>query len=422
MRYSLPLGAMIATAFLSAFGAATSLLAADLEWARFRGPDGSGIGAAPHFPAEFSEASFNWKIELPGPGHSSPVIAGDRVFVTCTPPNTAKRILLAVNTKDGSIAWQREWETESFRQHADNSYTSASPAVDSERVYVWWTSPTESTIAALDQRDGREVWKSALGGFVSQHGSGSSPIVFEDTVILDFGQEAQDGKNSYTVCFDAKSGAIRWKTERVSSSSTASTPLIYLSKGASPQLILISRSSGLTSLDPHTGARNWEIPDLLSKRCVASPIETDSGLIIAQCGEGTSESFVYAVRPSPDGKSAQKVYEVNHSGGYVPSPIAVGSRLYLWKENGYVTCLNAETGEQIWSERTEGPFYGSPVALNGRLYAITRRGDLVILPMGDHFTAPARLSLGEGSFATPAVAGGRMYLRTFTHLISAGEP
>jgi outer membrane protein assembly factor BamB len=177
----------------------------------------------------------------------------------------------------------------------------------------------------------------------------------------------------------------------------------------------------MTSLDPQTGGKNWELPDLLPKRCVASPIVTPGGLVIAQCGEGQAESFVYAVRPGVAGKPPEKVYNVVRTGGYVPTPVAVGDLLFLWKENGLVTCLRAATNEQLWSERVEGPFYSSPVCVDGRLYNTTRRGDLVVLKAGEKFEPLARIPLGEGSYAAPAIAGGRMYLRTFTHLISVGK-
>jgi outer membrane protein assembly factor BamB len=295
--------------------------------------------------------------------------------------------------------------------------------VDGERVFIWWTAPEQSWIAALDQKDGRELWKHELGGFESKHGAGSSPIVFEGTVILDFGQEKESGggQGSYTVCLDAKSGAVKWKTPRPSTSSTASTPCIYRPEGGEPQLILISRTAGMTSLDPRTGKANWELSNLMPRRCVASPVVTPGGLLIAQCGEGQAESLVAAVRPATKDRPPEKAYEVVRTGGYVPTPIAVGDLLFLWKENGLVTCLRAATNEQLWSERVEGPFYGSPVCVNGRLLNMTRRGELVILAAADKFQPIARIALGEGSYATPAVAEGALFLRTFTQLIKVGK-
>ncbi len=388
------------------------------DWPRFRGPNGSGLGTAASLPAEFSEKDYNWKIELPGSGHSSPVAWGDRVFVTATPAGTAKRVILCVSAKDGKTLWSKEYETGAFRQHSDNSYTSMSPAVDAERVYFWWGSPEGSGLVALDQADGREVWKRDLGTFVSQHGPGASPILAGDTVVLNFDQ---DQPPSFLIGLDAKTGKDRWKYEHPGTASSASTPCLLKNPDGKTEVILISRTVGMTAVDVATGKLTWEMAGLMPKRCVASPIVTPGGLVIGQCGEGQAESFVYAVKPGSGGKPPEKVYEVIRTGGYVPSPIAIGDLLFLWKENGLVTCLRAATNEQLWSERVEGPFYGSPVAVGGRLYNITRRGDLVVLGAGEKFEKIARIPLGEGSFATPAVHRGSMLLRTFTHLISVGK-
>ena len=399
--------------FLGALNAADAQ-----EWTRFRGPNGSGLGVAPNLPEEFAEKDFNWKIELPGAGHSSPVIWGDRVFITGNPKGTTKRVICCVSAKDGKILWQKEYETAGYHLHSDNNYAAASPAVDAERVYFHWASPENSGIVALDQLSGAELWKVDLGPFISQHGPGTSPIVFEDKVLVNFDQ---DQPKSFLLALDAKTGKERWRWEHDGTKHSASTPCILTPKGGAPQVVTMSFSSGLSGNDARTGQLAWQLPAIMTKRCVASPFVTPAGLIIAQCGEGRAESFVEEVQPAPDGHSAQKIYEVVRVGGYVPTPIAYGDRLYLWKENGLVTCLKLADNQQVWSERTEGPYYGSPVCVNGRLYNMTTRGDLVILATGDQFRQIARIPLGEGSQATPAVSGGRMYLRTATHLISVGK-
>ncbi len=388
------------------------------EWTRFRGPNGSGLGVAPNLPAQFSEKDFNWKIELPGSGHSSPVVWGDRVFVTGNPKDTTKRVIVCVGAVDGKTQWQKEYATGGYRLHSDNNYAAASAAVDAERVYFHWASPESSGLVALDQKDGREIWKVDLGPFISQHGPGASPIVFEDMVVLNFDQ---DQPKSFLVAVDAKTGRERWRWEHEGTKHTASTPCIFTPKSGGPLVITEGFSIGLAANDARTGALAWQLPTLMTKRCVSSPFVTPAGLIIAQCGEGRAESFVEAVRPAADGKSAEKVYEVVRVGGYVPTPIAVGGLLFLWKENGLVTCLRAATNEQLWSERVEGSYYGSPVCVNNRLYNMTTKGDLVVVAVGETFQPPVRIALGEGSHATPAVSGGRMYLRTFTHLISVGK-
>lgn len=404
---------------LTAFAASAILTAAGWaqEWTRFRGPNGSGLAQALKLPAAFGEQDFNWKIELPGGGNSSPVIWGERVFITANPAGTGKTVLLCVNAADGKVLWQREHETNTFRKHADNSYATATPALDAERVYLLCLAPEGSVLVAFEQKDGREVWRKDLGPFNSQHGPGTSPIVEDGTVIVDFDP---DEPKSFVAAFEAATGAERWRWEHPGKKHTSSTPCLFRTKSGVTQVVTMSKNAGLTGLDFKTGKVAWQLPDLISKRCVASPLVAGD-LVFAQCGEGQAESFVYAVRPAADGKSAQKVYEVIRTGGYVPTPIAVGPLLFLWKENGLVTCLRAANNEQVWSERVQGPFYGSPIAVDGRLYSFTRRGELVVLNAADKFQELARIPLGEGSFASPALSGGRMYLRTFTHLISVGK-
>jgi outer membrane protein assembly factor BamB len=403
--------------------AVTMLLAANAvaqaqEWTQFRGLAASGLGTAPNFPAVFSEKDFNWKVELPGAGHSSPVIWGDRVFVTSNPKDTTKRVLSCLSIADGKTLWQKEFASDEFRMHTDNNYAVASPALDAERVYFHWAAPDGSGLMALDQKDGREVWKVDLGPFISQHGPGASPIVFEDLVILNFDP---DQPKSFVAAFDANTGKERWRWNHPGTKHTSSTATIFKPGNGAPQVITEGFDTGLVANDARTGALAWQLPGLMTKRCVATPFATPDGLIIAQCGEGRAESFVEIVKPAADGKSAAKLHEIVRVGGYVPTPIVVDGLLYLWKENGLVTCLRTATAEQLWSERVDGSFYGSPVAVNGRLYNMTVKGDLIVLPAGEKFTEPTVIPLGEGSNASAAVSGGRMYLRTFTHLISVGK-
>ncbi|HET6408515.1 MAG TPA: PQQ-binding-like beta-propeller repeat protein [Chthoniobacteraceae bacterium] len=403
---------------LALVGFSFSVFAASLpEWPRFRGPNGSGAGAALNLPEKVSDADVLWKAELPGAGHSSPAIAGDRVFLTTADKTTGNRVLVCVSAKDGKISWTKSFDGPVFREHADNSFASATPAVDDQRVYLCSFSPEGSWLAAFAQEDGAQLWTKELGKFASQHGPGASPLVWEDLVIVDFDQ---DQPKSYISAFDSKTGVDRWRWEKAGTKHSSSTPCIFTPKKGAPQVITQSFSVGVAGLDARTGKQVWSLPGLLTKRCVSSPIVTSDGLIVAQCGEGQAESFVYAVRVSDDGQTAEKAYEVVRVGGYVPTPIAVGDFLFLWKENGLVTCLRASNNEQVWSERVQGPFYGSPIAVGGRLYNVTRKGELVVLGAGDKFQEVARFNLGEGSHATPAVAGGRMYVRTFSHLVALG--
>ena len=391
------------------------------EWTRFRGPNGSGAGKA-DLPEQITDKNILWRSTLPGTGHSSPVVWGDRVFLTCTPSAAtdadARRIVVCIGAKDGKILWQREFSTGAYRKHSDNSFASPSCAVDSERVYFWAAGPEKSILVAMAQADGKEIWQRELGPFQSQHGSGGSPFVLDDAVVL---ASDQDGPGSFVQAFDAKSGATRWKADMKSGKHTIATPCILSAKDG-PQIITTTFANGLVALDAKTGKRAWELPGLFTLRCVASPIITDGGLVIGQCGEGSANSLVEVVRP---GAKPEKAYEVIRTGGYVPTPIVVGDLLFLWKENGFVTCLRAATNEQLWSERVEGPYYASPICIGGkggRLYNITRAGDLVVIAADEKFRLIQRYPLGErNSFATPAVSGGHLYVRTFSQLICIGK-
>ena len=142
-------------------------------------------------------------------------------------------------------------------------------------------------------------------------------------------------------------------------------------------------------------------------------------------GQGTANSEIAVIRNAASG-SPEKAYEIVRIGGYVPTPVAAGDLVFLWKENGFVTCVKVATNDQLWSERVEGPYYASPVCVGGkggRLYNITRAGELVVVEAGEKFKLIQRFPLGEkNSYASPAVAGGRLYARTFSQLIAIGKP
>ena len=398
-------------------------LASAQEWPRFRGPNGSGIGQA-NLPEQLTEKDIQWRVTLPGSGHSSPVIWGDRVFVNCTPDGagpaeTARRIVACLSTKDGKLLWQREFATGAYRKHADNSFASPSCAVDAKHVYAWFAGPDGSQLVALAQEDGKEVWKRDLGPFVSQHGSGASPIAEKGIVYL---QSSQDGAGSFLQAFDSATGKTLWKKDMKGGQHAISTPCL-LDSPAGPQLVSLSTDNGLLGFQPATGQQLWGMPDIFKLRCVASPVLTDKGLIVVQCGQGQAASEIQVIKGAPENKP-EKAYEIVRIGGYVPTPIAVGDLLFLWKENGTVTCLRSGSNEQIWSERVEGPYYSSPICIGGkggRLINITRSGDLVVLAADEKFRLIQRFPLGEkNSYATPAASGGKLFVRTFTQLICIG--
>lgn len=389
------------------------------EWTRFRGPNGSGIGHAINVPAEWTEADYNWRVQLPGIGHSSPVIWGQRLFVLSADPEDATRYVLCLNTDTGEEIWRRDFASNSHPIHARNSFASPTPAVDQDHVYVAWSTPDQTSFMALDH-DGKPVWNLELGPFASQHGFGTSPMVFNDLVILCVQQRKPDDDgpripSSFILAVDRKTGETRWRTTRMSEVVSYSVPCIYEPEGGKPELIGLSTADGVFSLDPENGEENWSV-DALSMRTVSSPIIED-GLIFGSTGSGGGGNYVVAVQPGQDPALA---YEIKKQAPYVPCPVAQNGLLFLWFDKGVVSCVRAATGKQVWQRRVGGNYSGSPVIVDGRLYCIDEDGVVVVLAAGEQFQLLGRNPLGESSRSTPAVANNRMYLRTDSHLVSIG--
>lgn len=390
--------------------------AAEPSWSRFRGPNGAGTSEATSVPVSWEDDDYRWRVELPGIGYSSPVVWGDRIFVTSALEEDATQMIHCLRPGDGSVVWKREFPSSTHPKHKLNCYASSTPALDEHHVYYVWATPQQYNIIALTQDKGEEVWRRDLGPFVAEHGYGSSPIVFEDLVIL---SNDQDDK-CFTAALDCKTGEIRWQTPRETEKTAYATPLIYQAPGGPPQLIQSSWAHGISSLDPATGKVNWEL-DILKFRVVGSPAVA-SGLIFASCGGGGVGRQTVAVRPGDPGKgiSPELAYEINEGRPYVPTPIAKEPLVFLWGDQGIVTCLDAPTGEVRWRERVGGNFFGSPVRAGDHLYCISREGELVVLAASDQFKLVSRIDLGERSNSTPAIADGVMYLRTASHLMAIG--
>lgn len=394
------------------------------EWTRFRGPNGQGISDAKTIPVKWTQSDYNWKIELPGGGHSSPVLWGDTIFVTSGDQKAGCGILLALSATDGAVLWQKQYTLTAYRMNKLNSYATSTLAVDADHVYVLWTTPQESILAALDHA-GTEIWKRTFEGVQCQHGAGTSPIVCDDKVVFTHEHEitsSKDAKSAW-IAVDRKTGQTRWTLERRTGPKTSySTPCIYAPANEPPQLIFTSNSHGLTGIDPGTGTVIWEIASALPARVVASPVIANE-LVIGACGDGGLGKRLVAIRPGTRDGSVQAAEAYKIESGtrpYVPTSISKDGLLFAFYDGGLVSCLRAATGEQLWQAKPAGKFFSSPVCVDGKLYCITMDGDVVVIKAADTYELLAINPLGETSHAAPAVAGGRMYLRTYSHLFSIG--
>ena len=397
------------------------------EWTRFRGPNGTGVSHAQTIPARITDADINWKVELTGTGHSSPVLWSDHIFLTSTGDKSGGISVLCLSAEDGKLTWRRDFPLTPFARHQFNSFASSTPAVDAERIYVVWNEPEHFFLTALDHL-GKTIWQRDFGPFVSQHGCGISPIVYREKVIL--GNEQDDAKlvpggtrtgESFIVAVDAKTGKTLWQTPRRSAVVAYSTPCVYEPKNGKPALLFDSQGHGISALDPDTGKLFWAYEQAFDKRSVSSPLIAGD-IILGSCGSGGGGNFVTAVKagdPARD-KQPELAYQMKKAAPYVPTGIVMGDLVWLWSDGGIVTCLHAPTGEIRYQERVGGDYFGSPVWVDGRLFCVSTAGEIVAVEASDKFNVLHRYALNELCHSTPAVALGRLFVRTEKHLWSIG--
>lgn len=399
--------------FLPSVAAALCLLSTVVgdEWNRFRGPNGTGLGEAANLPAHWEPAAFRWSVDLPGPGHSSPVFWGNRLFLNCASPEGDAALTVAVDAETGRLLWRKAFPGGGFVLHRNNTSASSTPATDSLRVYVAHQTGDELTLHALDHA-GEAVWDFALGKVASQHGFGHSPIVHDGLVIY-----SKDGISpGRIVALDAGTGELRWEVPRSAGRADYSTACLYQPPTGAAWLIFNSQEDAITAVEPRSGRVIWTSAAVLDKRSVSSPVVAD-GLLISSCGSGGGGNYVVALRPSATaGEPPVEVWTVRRSAPYVPTPLALGKWLFLWSDGGVVTCVEAASGEEVWRDRVGGDFFSSPVFADGKLINVSTSGQLVALNAGPESKLLGRTELGEVSHATPAVAHGRLYVRTLTRL------
>jgi outer membrane protein assembly factor BamB len=389
------------------------------EWTRFRGPNGTGISTAKSIPILWTDADFRWRVEIPGTSHSQPVIWGNKLFLTTAMDVGKERALLCLNKEDGKEIWRKTYALPTHRPANRNaSYANGSPVVDAQRVIACFVSRDHFWVRSYDH-DGNEQWSRDLGTFESQHGHGASPVIYGNTVIV---TNDQDGE-SFVIALDLTTGKPVWKTPRrpAPEYTAYGTPCIHHRPDGTPELLLSSQSHGISSLDPKTGAPNWEAP-VYRIRVVASPVVAGD-VVIGSCGQGGGAgNYLSAVKLGGKGDVSKThvAYTLRKGTPYVPTPLYESGRLYLISDSGIATAVEAATGREIWSERLRAEFFGSPVLIDGKIYCATTKGEMIVLATGDTFELLARNPIGEGTHSTPCVDGGRIYVKTFTHLVCIG--
>jgi len=389
------------------------------NWPRFRGPNGAG-GADFSIPPAWEKSSFRWEVALDENGHGSPAVWGDLVFLNSAADKGKTRKVICIDARAGKVNWTRSYPSKTHKTHRFNSFASSTPALDAKKVYSVWGHSTELKVCAHSHA-GKLLWEKDLGGVKGGHGFAVSPIVFEDLLIVPNDQEKGGGAH---YALDCSTGEIRWKVPRASKRLTYSTPCIFTSPKGKPELIFTNWWLGFTSLEPNTGRKLWELSVFgrpHSERAISSPIVAGE-LVLGVCGFTTLDKHLVAIRPasaSADGK-AREVWRMEETMPHIPSPLLSGNRLYLWADNGVITCVRPQTGEQVWKARVEGvkdTFFGSPVRAGSTIFCVSAFGKVVAIADGDEFRQLGVTDLNQVCRSTPALANGDLYLRTAERLI-----
>ena len=384
------------------------------EWSRFRGPNGTGLSESKTIPVSWSEADYNWKVALPGGGHSSPVLWGNRIFLQAA--KAGETSVVCLDEKDGRVVWQKRYPHGQYHLHKFSSFASGTCALDAERVYFTRQDGAQIFLVAL-RHNGEPAWEVPLGSFVSEWGSGHSPIVYGELVVV---ANDQDEKGA-VLAVDRKTGKQVWSLPRAGGKADYSVPCVLEQPGWPTVLLFNSSEDGIHGIDPVAGKVVWSTaPKVLRMRSIASPVVA-GGVVFASCGSGGGGNYVIAVQlPASGTAKAEVKYDIRKAAPYVPTLIAYGGLAFFWSDAGIVTCVDAATGTQKWQERVTGNTFSSPICVQGRIYGTAETGKVSVIAAADTYQLLATNDLGELTRATPAVANGKIYFRTFEHLISVG--
>ena len=360
---------------------------------------------------------MKWKTPLRGSAWSSPIVWGDRVFLTTAENDGAACHVLALDAGTGELLWDRQvFDQETLMKRRQNSYASPTPVTDGRSVFAVFA---DGSIVALDF-DGNVLWQNRDFDFFSEHGLGASPILHEDLLVMAFDPSSRtrrEEKIGWKVPWDGaaiwalnkESGEPAWIGKRGPSRLAHVTPNLLQVDGT-PQLISAA-GDVIQGFDPETGKRLWSV--YAQGEGVVPSIVVGGGL--AYSISGFEATAIRAV--APGGKI---VWEQTRSASHIPSMLYHDGLLYNIHENGVATCMDAETGDVIWQERVGGTHWASPVLADGRIYFLSEEGESTVIRPGRDYDELARNGLDEHTQASMAVSGGRLYIRTADHLWAIG--
>ena len=379
------------------------------DWRQFRGNDSTSVSREKDLPVEWSAAdrkNIAWKAALPGRGLSSPIIVGDRVFVTCSSGFRQDRLhVVCLNVGDGSVRWERRFtatgRTMTFPKICNATPT---PASDGNRVFALFSS---NDLVCLDL-DGNLQW---FRGLTFDHpnvsnslGMASSPVVVGETLVA----QVENDSQSLATGINVATGLSRWTIERPKRANWTSAVTLTKAAGHDEDLVLLQSSAGIAAIQPLTGKTAWSYDDGAST--IPSSVISDGIVYIPS-------DRITALRPPRGSANPEVLWRGSKLGPSTPSPLAYDGRLYSVNNAGVLICADIKSGDEKWKLRLEGPFSGTPVAAAGLLYFFNEKGVGQVVKLADASgEIVATNDLAETFLCTPAVANGAIYIRSDTTL------
>jgi outer membrane protein assembly factor BamB len=404
---------VVACALLSAI--ALPVFAAD--WSNWRGPDGLGVSPDKGFPLEWSRSkNVAWTATVPGKGSSSPVVVGDRVYVTAQTEDTGMHVM-ALDRKTGAVVWDRE--VAKGRAKAHQLHNMATPTVVADPRHVWALFGT-GDLACAD-RDGKIVWQRNLGkeygAYNANHGYGSSPMLLDGRLYVAWMHQGP----SYLLAVDAATGKDVWKKDRDhgakdEAKDSYSSPLFLRSGGRTE--VVLAGAGAVDAYEPATGTQRWsakgfEVPHPYGRTIAGAT--AGEGLVVAVASGFQNRGRTVALRAGGEGDvtTSHRAWTFDKFSPDCPTPVIHRGLLFTIRDDGMASCVDLKTGEPHWQERlfTENVKV-SPVAAAGRIYFTSGQGNCAVVKAAAKFEVLARNERGEETLSTPALSDGRIYLRT----------
>jgi outer membrane protein assembly factor BamB len=406
---------IVAFAIVVALGVHSSSQA-DGEWPCWRGPQQNGHYAESSLPTRWDAKSIVWKTELPGSGQSSPVIWGDRIFLTAALQNGKQRVVLCVDRKKGDILWQHTaWTGTPEKSHEMNGWASATCATDGERVVAFFGKGGLHCYTV----DGKHVWSRELGSFPGNWGTSACPLIYGDSVI----QNCDSTANAFILGVDKRTGKDIWKTPRSTPEKGGWSSPVLVQTDKRKEIVL-NGEDAVTGYDPESGKELWRCKSFNGR---GEPTVTPgNGLVYVVNGLAGD---IYAVKLGGSGnvtKSHMAWHTPRKGKRDQPSPIVSGKYLLVADMEGVTTCYDNGSGKVLWKERLrEGKFTASPIAAAGLVYFLNEAGETTVVAPGPKLKVVAQNPLdktGDALFrASPAAADGQIFLRSHSHLYCIGK-